>query len=249
MRRIDFNCDLGEGAGYDAELMPLITSANIACGAHAGDAATMRATVVLARRYGVAAGAHPGFADREHFGRHERVASPKEVFALVCGQAIALQKIAAEEGVRLRHVKPHGALYNQVSRDAALARAVAEAVREVDRNLVLVALAGSELMRAGNELGLRVAGEVFADRAYRADGSLVPRSQPGALFVSEEAVCAQALGMATRGIVKAVDGAEVTVQADTLCLHGDGPHAVMFAQRLRRVLAGAGVEVRSFDAG
>lgn len=227
---IDLNCDLGEGAAHDAELMPLITSANIACGAHAGDAATMRATVALARRHGVAVGAHPGFEDREHFGRRELALPAGEVRALVERQVRALREFGP-----LRHVKAHGALYNLAARDAALADAVAEAVRAVDAGLVLFALRGSELVRAGRARGLRVAEEVFADRTYRADGSLTPRAEPGALITDENEAVAQALRLAREG-------------TDTICLHGDGAHAVAFARRLNVELRKAGIEIRAFGA-
>jgi UPF0271 protein len=228
--RIDLNCDLGEGSGHDAELMPLITSANIACGAHAGDAATMRATLALALRHGVAIGAHPGFADREHFGRREMTLPDEELGRLITEQIARLRDLSA-----IRHVKPHGALYNLAARDRRTAMVVAEAIRVLDASLVLVALRGSELVRAGRACGLRVAEEVFADRTYRADGSLTPRSEPGALITDEAQAVAQALRFAREG-------------ADTICLHGDGAHAVAFARRLRRELADAGIEVRAFGA-
>ena len=238
---IDLNCDLGEGAGHDAELMPLITSVNIACGAHAGDEGTMRSTVALAQRYGVAIGAHPGFADREHFGRRELPLSPDEVKILVAGQIDALRA-----RTRVRHVKPHGALYNMAARDPALAAAVAAAVHAADPALVLFGLAGSELLCAGRALGLRVAGEVFADRTYERDGSLTPRNRPDALISDEAAAVAQVLRMVREGVVRSTDGVEVPVVADTICVHGDGPHAVAFATRLNAELRGAGIAVRAF---
>lgn len=241
--RIDLNCDLGEGAGHDAELMPLITSANIACGAHAGDGATMRATVALAQQHGVAIGAHPGFADRANFGRKEIVLPPTEVRALVEQQIRALQALGP-----VMHVKAHGALYNMAGRDPALADAVAEAVRRCGADLLLFALAGSELIRAGRECGLRVASEVFADRTYQRDGSLTPRSQPDALIHDEEHAVAQVLRMVREGCVRATDGTDVVIQADTVCLHGDGPHAVAFARRLRAELQGEGIAVRAFGS-
>ena len=241
MNRIDLNCDLGEGAGHDATLMPLITSANIACGGHAGDDATMCATVALAQKQGVAIGAHPGFADREHFGRHELALSAEEIWALVLKQIVALRAFTT-----LRHVKPHGALYNLAARDATVAGAVADAVRAVDAKLILFALAGSELVRAGRSHGLRVAEEVFADRTYRADGSLTPRSQPDALIGDEDRAVAQVLRMIHEGKVRATDGTDVSIKADTLCLHGDGPHAVAFAKRLNVELRKAGIELGAF---
>ncbi|MBA3849852.1 MAG: LamB/YcsF family protein [Opitutus sp.] len=245
MPRIDLNCDLGEGAGHDAELMPLITSANIACGAHAGDEATMRATVGLALRHGVAIGAHPGFADRGNFGRRELPLSPRESGNLVLEQTRRLQALAQEAGARVTHVKPHGALYNLSARDAAVARAIAAAVHECDPRLMLFGLAGSWSLTAARERGLRAAGEVFADRAYEPDGSLTPRSRADALIADEAACVAQVLRLVCEGRVRSVSGADVAIAADTVCLHGDGAHAVAFARRLRTALADAGVEVKA----
>jgi UPF0271 protein len=224
--RIDLNCDLGEGAGHDAELMGLITSANVACGAHAGDLATMRATLALARTHGVAAGAHPGFEDRENFGRRELALGPAEVRTLVERQIRALRELGP-----LTHVKAHGALYNLAARDARLAEAVVEAVRAVDAGLVR---------------GLRVASEVFADRTYQRDGSLTPRARADALIHEEELAVTQVLRMVKEGVVRATDGTEVSIQADTVCLHGDGAHAVAFARRLGMELKQAGVDIRGF---
>ena len=241
MNRIDLNCDLGEGAGHDAELMPFVTSANIACGGHAGDAASMRAAVDLARRHGVAIGAHPGFADREHFGRREQPVTPAQARELVAAQVAALAAIARQAGARLAHVKPHGALYNQAAHDAALAAAVADAVREVNPELILFGLAGSHLLAAAQFRGLRAASEVFADRTYQPDGSLTPRSRPDALIQEEDDAVAQVLRMVREGRVRALGGRDVAVRADTICVHGDGPHAVAFARRLHAELARAGV--------
>ena len=239
-RHIDLNCDLGEGAGHDAELMPFITSANIACGAHAGDAATMRTTVALALKHGVAIGAHPGFADRPNFGRRELATTPDEVRALITAQTAALRALGP-----VRHVKVHGALYNLAAREPSLADAVADAVRAIDPALILFALAGSELVRAGRERGLKVASEVFADRTYQRDGSLTPRSQPNALIADENAAVAQVLRMITDGVVRAVDGTDVPIIADTICVHGDGSHAVAFARRLKGELCQAGIELKA----
>jgi UPF0271 protein len=237
--RIDLNCDLGEGAGHDAALMPLITSANIACGAHAGDLATMRATVALAQQYGVAVGAHPGFADREHFGRRELALAPAAIRATVREQIELLRTLAP-----VRHIKPHGALYNIASRDATIAEAVASAVHEIDPALIIFAPAQSELARAALARGLRVASEVFADRSYRRDGSLAPRSEPGALIHDERTAVAQVLRMIREGVVLATDGADIPIVADTVCVHGDGPSPVEFVQQLRAEFVAAGIEVR-----
>jgi UPF0271 protein len=222
--------------------MPLITSANIACGAHAGDAATMRATVALAQKCGVAIGAHPGFADRENFGRREIVLPSAELQQLVSRQIFALALFGP-----VRHVKPHGALYNLAARDAAVAGAVVAAVRATDASLLLFALAGSELVRAGRAAGLRVVEEVFADRTYQADGSLTPRSHPNALIADEATAVAQVLRMVREGVVRATDGTAVAIKAGTVCVHGDGPHAVAFARRLKAELGKAGVELRAFS--
>jgi UPF0271 protein len=241
LNTIDLNCDLGEGAGHDAELMPLITSANIACGGHAGDEATMRATVALAQKHGVAIGAHPSFVDRENFGRRELALSAEEIWALVMKQILALRALAP-----LRHVKPHGGLYNLAARDAIVAGAIADAVQAVDKDLILFVLAGSELVKAGRARGLRVAEEVFADRTYQADGSLTPRSQPNALIQDEDTAAAQVLRLIREGKVRATDGSDVSIKTDTVCLHGDGPNAVAFAQRLNVELRKAGIEIKAF---
>lgn len=248
MPAVDLNCDLGEGVGRDAELLPLITTANVACGAHAGDEATMRATVEAARQCGVRVGAHPGFGDRNFFGRRELHLSPDDIHNLVIGQVRRLQEIASAAGVRMGHVKPHGALYNLAVRDPVVATAVAAAVREAGAGLALFALAGSGAVVAGRAAGLRVVQEVFADRTYRADGSLTPRDQPGALIASEQEAVAQVLTMVRTGHVTATDGTRVPIAADTVCLHGDGTHAVKFARRLRVALEEAGVTVRPWDA-
>ena len=249
MPTIDLNCDLGEGAGHDAELMPLITSANIACGIHAGDDGVMRATVLLALRHRVAIGAHPSLDDRAHFGRRELPVTPAEVRRLVLTQTRVLQVIARQCGATVAHVKPHGALYNLAARDTALAGAVAAAVREADPRLILFAPPHSRLIAAGQALGLRVAHEVFADRTYQPDGSLTSRTEPGALIEDASIAVGQVRSMVRDGVVTAVDGSRVPGTADTVCLHGDGPQAVEFARRLRQELTAAGIDVRNFDHG
>lgn len=241
MTHIDLNCDLGEGAGHDAELMPLITSANIACGAHAGDETTMRETVALAVRHGVAVGAHPGFDDRANFGRREISMAPAALRELVTRQILLLREIGP-----VRHVKPHGALYNLATRNRVVADVIADAMKDIDRSLILFALAGSELVRAGESRGLVVAQEVFADRSYQADGSLTPRTDAGAVIENGSAVIAQALQMIREGRVRAADGTTVKIVADTICLHGDGPNAVAFARVLRKELEAAGITIRVF---
>jgi 5-oxoprolinase (ATP-hydrolysing) subunit A len=247
---IDLNADVGEGMATDKDLMPLVSSVNVACGAHAGDEATMRATIGLALRHGVAIGAHPGFADRENFGRKELSIQPAAAAGLVIGQARLLSDLAAGLGAEVGHVKLHGALYNMAARDEALANAIAAAlaaeVLDRGRSWALVALAGSVLASIGRERGLRVVGEAFADRTYRRDGTLTPRSQPGAVIDDPEAAARQALQIATAGSVTSTDGADVTIDAGTICVHGDRPSAVAFAHRVRSSLADAGVAVRRF---
>ena len=243
MVKIDLNADLGEGGSADAELMTLVSSVNIACGFHAGDAQTMLTSVRNAIKNGVAIGAHPGFPDRENFGRTAMVLPPETVYAQTLYQTGALEAIVrAQQGV-LRHVKPHGMLYNQAAKDPVLADAIASAVRDCDPQLILVGLAGSELIRAGQRLGLATRQEVIADRGYQADGSLVPRTQPGALITDEEQALAQTLEMVRTGQVIAIDGTSAKVQADTVCLHGDGEHALRFARRLRAAFAEHGILV------
>ncbi|KJW97016.1 LamB/YcsF family protein [Enterobacter roggenkampii] len=243
MVKIDLNADLGEGGSADAALMTLVSSVNIACGFHAGDAQTMLESVRHAIKNGVAIGAHPSFPDRENFGRTAMALPPETVYAQVLYQIGALEAmVRAGKGV-LRHVKPHGMLYNQAAKDPALAEAIARAVRDCNPQLILVGLAGSELIRAGERLGLTTRQEVFADRGYQPDGSLVPRSQAGALITDEGQALAQTLEMVRAGRVTAVDGTSAHVQADTVCLHGDGEHALQFARRLRAAFSEEGILV------
>lgn len=233
MMNIDLNADLGEGCASDAALLQLVSSANIACGFHAGDAQTMLASVREALKNGVAIGAHPSFPDRENFGRTAMTLPPETVYAQTLYQIGALAAIARAEGGVMRHVKPHGMLYNQAAKDPQLADAIARAVHACYPSLILVGLAGSELIRAGEHYGLTTRQEVFADRGYQADGSLVPRTQPGALVEDEEHALAQTLGMVESGRVKSITGEWANVVAQTVCIHGDGEHALAFARRLR----------------
>ncbi len=231
---VDLNADVGESAvGADDELLTLVTSANIACGVHAGNPETMRDTLCAAAKCGVALGAHPGFADRSGFGRREVAVAHGEIFELVRNQIDALATIARSEGLVLRHVKPHGALYNMGARDIGIAQAIARAVASYDSTLVLFGLAGSELVAAGRRAGLRVAAEGFADRSYEPDGSLTPRSEPGALLSSATAAADQALRLARGGTI------------DTICVHGDTPDAVAIARKIRGALLRAGITVAS----
>jgi UPF0271 protein len=247
---VDLNADVGEsfGAwtiGHDAALFTHITSANVACGFHAGDPGVMRATVELAREHRVAVGAHPGFPDLTGFGRRDMRMSPREVEDLVMYQIGALAGIAAAQGIRLQHVKAHGALYNMAVTDLALADAIARATAAIDRSLVLLGLAGSQLLQAGERAGLRTASEGFADRAYRPDGTLVPRTQPAAVIHDEEAVVRRVIDMVRDRTVTADDGTPLALRADTICVHGDTPGAARLAGRMRTALNDAGIEVRA----
>lgn len=250
MAQVDLNCDMGEsfGAyqmGTDLQIMPLVSSANIACGFHAGDPSVMHKTLVAAVAQGVAIGAHPGLPDLVGFGRRTMQITPQEAYDMVVYQVGALAGFAKVAGVSLHHVKPHGALYNMAAKDRALADAIARAVRDIDASLVLYGLAGSELIRAGEAAGLKVASEVFADRSYQADGSLTPRSQPNALLESDEKAVLQVLTMVTEKRVKAVTGEWVALEADTICIHGDGAHALSFAHKVKAALQQAGVEIKA----
>ena len=247
---MDLNGDVGEAssdgpAGQDPELMPHITSANVACGFHAGDPGVMRATVALAREHGVAVGAHPGFPDPEGFGRRELTFSPSDVEDFVAYQVGALAAIAAAQGVRLQHVKPHGALFNMAVRDPALADAIARAAAVIDPTLILVGLPGSEIVAAGKRAGLRTAGEGFADRGYQPDGTLVPRQQQGALIDDPDRVVPRTVRMVCDQTVEAIDGSCVPLSIDTVCVHGDTPGAADLAARIRAALGEAGVEVKA----
>lgn len=252
-RRIDLNADLGEsfGAyrlGADEALLAVVSSANVACGFHASDPRVMERTVALCKAHGVAVGAHPGFPDLVGFGRRSLAASPSEVRADVIYQVGALRAFCDAHGVPLQHVKPHGALYNQACRDPALAEAVAAAVAAVDRRLLLYALPGSELAKAGERAGLTVKREGFADRGYRQDGSLVPRGEPGAIVEDPEEAGRRAARMVCEGRVTTREGADIAVAVDTICLHGDNPEALAIARAVRAHLAAAGVTVAAFSA-
>jgi 5-oxoprolinase (ATP-hydrolysing) subunit A len=246
--RIDLNADVGESygpwvMGDDEALIPLVSSVNLACGAHAGDPLVMRRTVELAHDSGVALGAHPGYPDRDGFGRRELGLSAQELHASLTYQLGALAAFAAQAGDRLHHVKPHGALYNRAAIDPELAAVVADAVRAFDRQLVLVGPAGSRLIEAGYAAGLRVAAEAFADRAYEPDGSLRSRRLPGAVIDRPEAAAEQALSIVTLGRVAAHDGTMVQLRANTLSIHGDTPGAAVYARHVRAVLEEAGVTI------
>ena len=252
MNRIDLNADLGESFGAwrmgdDAGVMPWITSANVACGFHAGDPSIMQRTVAMCVQHGVAIGAHTSLPDLQGFGRREMKVAPDEVYAQTLYQLGALHAIARAAGTQLHHVKPHGALYNMAARERALADAIANAVRDFDHRLILVGLAGGALVDAGLAAGLPVQPEGFCDRRYRADGSLAPRSEAGAVIEDIDAVVAQALSIATRSEAVAGDGRKVRVEADTLCIHGDRADAAAFAKRLRRALESAGLGIAAAE--
>lgn len=248
---IDLNCDLGEsfGAykmGMDEEVLPYVTSANIACGFHGGDPLVMEKTVALCKKYGVRPGAHPGFPDLAGFGRRNMSLSPKEVKANVMYQIGALKAFCSGAGIRLCHLKPHGALYNMAAKDYELAKAICQAVKEADDSLILLALSGSEMLRAAKDTGLSAASEVFADRAYQSDGSLVPRSREGALIEDEDLAVKRVIRMAKEGVVEAIDGSTVPIEADSVCVHGDGAKALEFVKKIRKGLLEAGIEVKGF---
>ena len=240
---IDINADLGEGAGHEDELLQLVTSANIACGLHAGDDETMRATLLAAKRRGVSVGAHPSFNDRENFGRREISISSKELIAIVAYQLGAFAAMAESLGMRPQHMKPHGALYNMAARDEQIADAIVQAVLGFDPELIVFAPPTSALSRAAEASELRVAREVFADRNYLRDGSLVPRDHPEALLHDPEQAANRVFRMLREDKVQAIDGSDVDVHAETVCVHGDTPGAVSFARELRLALHQAGVSV------
>ncbi|MDR0271456.1 5-oxoprolinase subunit PxpA [Paenibacillus sp.] len=250
MLQVDLNCDMGESfgryrLGSDADLLNEMTSANIACGFHAGDPSVMRTTVRMAAGKGVSIGAHPGLPDLAGFGRRRMEVTSEEVYDMVTYQIGALQAFVKQEGAALRHVKPHGALYNMAAVERLLADAIAEAVYKTDASLVLYGLAGSELIAAGKARGLRTAAEVFADRTYLEDGTLMPRSMSGAVISDPEQAVKQVLQMVMKGTVTAASGKTIDITADTVCIHGDGEHALSFAQTLRAMLEKENVAVRS----
>lgn len=247
---IDLNCDMGEsfGAwkmGHDDDILPYVTSANIACGFHAGDPAVMRKTVAAAIRHGVALGAHPGLPDLAGFGRRTMDISPENAYDIVVVQVGALAGVAASQGGRLHHVKAHGALYNMAAKNPELAQAIAQAVYDVDRSLVLYALASSVQASIATKTGLRVAHEVFADRTYQNDGSLTSRKQANAMITDPEISIRQVLRMITEGKIATEQGDDITVRADTLCIHGDQPGAAVFAKSIREALRQKNVAVQN----
>ena len=250
MAQVDLNCDLGEsfGAytiGLDDQVIPHVTSVNIACGAHAGDPSVMRNTVRCAHAAGVAIGAHPGYPDLMGFGRRALAMSPNDVYASILYQVGALAAFAKAEGAQLHHVKPHGALYNAAAKDATLAQAIAQAVKDFDDQLILVGLAGSESITAAQNVGLRTASEFFADRAYQENGALVPRTQANAVITDKQKAIERTLRAVKEGVVESETGTVIPIAADTICIHGDNPAAVAFAAEIHAALEAAGVTVRA----
>jgi len=248
MHLVDLNCDMGESfgpyrMGKDEEILDYVTSANIACGYHAGDPATMRKTVQMAIEKNVGIGAHPGLPDLVGFGRREINISPLEAYDLVIYQMGALSGFVKSEGGKIQHVKPHGALFNMAAKSAPLSEAIAEAVYKVDPECILFGLAGSELVKAGKKIGLRTASEVFSDRKYQKDGSLTSRREENALIKNHKIAVNQVIRMVKEGKVKSVQGEDVVIQADTICIHGDGLHALEFAQYISNALREAGITI------
>ncbi|MBS1490967.1 MAG: LamB/YcsF family protein [Bacteroidetes bacterium] len=243
--RVDINCDLGEGTGNDSALMPWISSANIACGYHAGDEDEMKYVIDLCLQHGVAVGAHPSFPDRKNFGRTNMQLSPSEVMLLVTDQLYRINKIAESFGTHLHHVKPHGALYNMAAKEVGLAQAIAKAIKEFNSQLILYGLAQSVMIAEAQKLNLKTAHEVFADRTYQPDGSLTPRTQPHALISNPRQVLQQVIDLVTKNKVCDITGCYVSLPADTLCLHGDGPQALALAQLIYNGLMSEGVQIQT----
>jgi UPF0271 protein len=244
MRTVDLNCDMGEGCPNDAELMRYVSSANIACGYHAGDLDTMRRTVELAIENGASIGSHPGYRDRENFGRTTMNLSRDEVIQLVTEQLVALQSVCESLGTSVRHVKPHGALYNQAANDGSLSRAIADAVVKFDPNLVFYGLSGSLMISEAERAGLKTSSEVFADRTYTSDGKLTPRSQAGALITDADKSISQVLEMIEKQTVRTISGEAIPMRAETICIHGDGETAVNLAKAIRASIEQHSIVIR-----
>lgn len=248
MSKVDLNCDLGEsfGAykiGLDSEVLPFISSANVACGYHASDPVVMSKTVKMCKDMGVEVGAHPGFPDLMGFGRRNMSVSPAEAKAYVMYQVGALDAFCKANGITIQHIKPHGALYNMAGKDYALARAICEGIKEIAPEYILLGLSGSNLIKAAEDTGLRAAKEVFADRGYMDDGALVPRTMEGAMITDEDIMIKRVITMVKDGVVKTVSGKVIPIKADSVCVHGDGEKAVAFVKRIRSELTNAGIEI------
>jgi UPF0271 protein len=242
---VDLNCDMGEGTGNDEQLMPFISSANIACGFHAGDEEMMKATIQLAKEHDIAIGAHPSFYDRENFGRTNQTLPSEEVYKIVLQQIQLLHGFALQAGTKLHHVKPHGALYNMAAKNKSLAVAIVQAIKDSNPSLILYAPDKSEMIIEAEKAGIRTCCEVFADRTYQPDGSLTPRTQTGALIESVEESIAQVLKMMREQKVSIVDDNEIPIRAETICIHGDGKHAVEFAKALFAALKSEGISIQA----
>lgn len=247
---VDLNSDLGESfgnykLGMDEEILQFVSSANVACGWHAGDAMVMEQTVALAKKFGTAIGAHPGFPDLMGFGRRNMAVTPEEAKVYVKYQLGALMAFAAGQGVKIQHVKPHGALYNMAAVDEKLARAMCEAVYEVDKNIIFMGLAGSKMITAAEEVGLKAASEVFADRAYNDDGTLVSRKLPGAVIKDKDLAIKRVVRMVKDGKVESINGTDIQIKADSICVHGDNPKALEFVKNIRETLIAEGVEIKN----
>lgn len=252
MFRVDLNSDLGESfgsykIGMDEEVIKLVTSANIACGSHAGDPVVMDKTVGLAAKAGIGIGAHPGYPDLQGFGRRSLNMKPEEAYDYVMFQVGALNAFCKKHGVKLAHVKPHGALYNTAAKDYKLALAIANAVKDIDKDLILLGLAGSESIKAAEDIGLKTSSEVFADRAYEEDGTLRARTYPDAMIEDEDECARRVIRMIKEGKVQTVTGRDIDIKADSVCVHGDGEHALAFVRKLRNDFKQAGIEVCSLS--
>lgn len=250
MYKVDLNSDLGESfgnykLGMDEEILKYVSSANVACGWHAGDAMVMEETVALAKKYETAVGAHPGFPDLVGFGRRNMAVSPEEAKAYVKYQLGALKAFADSHGVKIQHVKPHGALYNMAAVDEKLAKAMCEAVYEVDKDIIFMGLAGSKMITAAEELGLKACSEVFADRAYNDDGTLVSRKLPGSVIKDKELAIKRVVRMVKEGKVESINGNDISIRADSICVHGDNPKALEFVKNIRETLIDEGVEIKN----
>lgn len=245
MYKIDLNSDLGEGAAFDAQIIPLITGANIACGFHAGGSEIMDKTIDLCRASGVAFGAHPGYPDRENFGRTKMTVTPKQVYDFTLYQLGALRAFAVAKGIKMQHVKPHGAMYNAAAKDPALAAAIADAIKDFDPSLILLALANSEMIKAAKSRGLRYASEIFADRAYEADGSLRARTLDGSMITDESLAISRVIRMIKEGKVTAYSGEDIDIEAHSVCVHGDGKKALDFVRALNKAFAENGIRTVS----
>jgi UPF0271 protein len=242
---VDLNCDLGEGCTTDEAIMPYISSANIACGYHAGDVDTIKQTLAFAKQYNVAIGAHPSYPDRANFGRKEMDLPIQEIKSLVSEQIRIVQSLAAAVGLSLHHVKPHGALYNKAAKDEATAIAIAEAVYIIDPSLILFGLANSESGKAAKKIGLQFYNEVFADRTYTDQGQLTPRTEANAMITTDEEAIRQVLQMLKEETVTSTNGKIIPIQADTICIHGDGEHAVSFAKHINTLIKNSNIKISS----